>query len=463
MCEAGGGSSETSGILLRGAVCNKMQRSARLSNTDMYSAATMQSKIPEAIVLVAGNDILESTGGHPSYVRAHAWAARKAGFQPHLFSLSRFNDVVETEFGAVHRVPVRINADKVPILRHRKNQLVWRYAVLARAVAAFVLSHRRVRLIHSFGVFGSVGVMAHDILRSHEVNVIPVLSSYDTATREVTAKVRGLSSAHGSIQRVVHELELMWIRRVVAPFERKGYLESRLVLVNYEAVRQQLIATYGIGDKIRKLPYSSETAFRQLSGGFVLPFTASGEAFPRDAPLVVAVSRHDPRKGVDVLLRALARLKQAGVPFRACLVGGGPLLGRHRRLAEQLGLGSAAAIVGPVPDPYSYLEHADVFVLPSLAEGSGSLSLLEALQAGVASVASNIDGIPEDVVDEETTLLVPAGNPAELAGAIERLLGNPTLRTEIAERGRRTFEARFSAELFSAALRQTYAELGVLP
>ena len=441
-----------------------MQRPARLSNTDTYSAATMQSKIPEAIVLVAGNDILESTGGHPSYVRAHARAARKAGFQPHLFSLGRFNDVVETEFGAVHRVPVRINADKVPILGHRKNSLlVWRYAVLARAVAAFVLSHRRVRLIHSFGVFGSVGVMADNILRRHEVNVIPVLSSYDTATREVTAKVRGLSSAHGSIQRVVHELELMWTRRVVAPSERKGYLGSRLVLVNYEAVRRQLIATYGIGDKIRKLPYCSETAFRRPSGGLLPPLTASGERFPSDAPLVMAVSRHDARKGVDVLLRALARLKQAGVPFRACLVGGGPLLGRHRRLAEQLGLGSAAAIVGPVPDAYSYLEHADVFVLPSLAEGSGSLSLLEALQAGVASVASNIDGIPEDVVDGETTLLVPPGNPAQLAGAIERLLGNPTLRTEIAERGRRTFEARFSAELFSAALRQTYAELGVLP
>ena len=87
--------------------------------------------MPEAIVLVAGNNILESRGGHPTYVRAHARAALMAGFQPRLFSLGRFNDVVETEFGTVHRVPVSIDADKVPILRFRNNQLVWRYAVLA--------------------------------------------------------------------------------------------------------------------------------------------------------------------------------------------------------------------------------------------------------------------------------------------------------------------------------------------
>ena len=182
-----------------------------------------------------------------------------------------------------------------------------------------------------------------------------------------------------------------------------------------------------------------------------------------DAPLIVSVSRHDARKGVDVLLRALARLKHAGVPFRACLIGGGPLLARHQRLAEELSLGSATVVVGPVPDPYLYLKHADVFVLPSLEEGSGSLSLLEALQAGVASVATKIDGISEDVVDGETSLLVSPADPLELAYAIEQLLANPTLRREIAERGRLAFETCFSAELFTTALRQIYAELGVVP
>jgi glycosyltransferase involved in cell wall biosynthesis len=416
------------------------------------------------VVLVAGNDVLDAAGGHPGYVRAHGWAARRAGFEPHVFALSsRAGGTVEAGFGTVHRVRVRLGLERLPVLRHRKNQLVWRYGVLARAVAAFVLGRRDVRLIHSFGVFGSVGVMARDRLRRLGVDVVPVLSSYDTATREVTAKVRGLGPAHGRLQRLAGRAELVWIRRVVARYERAGYLGSRLVLVNYDSVRRLVTDAYGIADRIRRLPYCSDAAFRPFSSASAPPPPALARMAASGAPLVVAVSRHDPRKGVDVLLQALARLRRAGASFRACLVGGGALLAQHRRLAERLGLGDVVAVVGPVPDPRAYLEGADVFVLPSLEEGSGSLSLLEALQAGVAVVASDVDGIPEDVTAGETGLLVPPGDPAALANAIARLLADPGLRRDLARRGRRAFETRFSADAFSAALRDAYAELGVAP
>jgi glycosyltransferase involved in cell wall biosynthesis len=433
------------------------------SNAQPYRSTASEEYVTmaEPIVLVAGNDILQGTGGHPGYVRAHAWAAQRAGFEPHVFSLSRSRGTVETDFGIVHRIPVRLGLEGWPFLRHRKNQLVWRYAVLAKAVASFVLARRDVHLIHSFGVFGSVGVMARDMLRRHGIEVVPVLSSYDTATREVTAKVHGVSRAHGRIRRLAYKAELVWIRRVVARYEQAGYLGSRLVLVNYESVRRLLAAGYGIDNKIRKLPYSSEAAFRPLSRSPSQPPPALARGPLSDAPLLVAISRHDPRKGVDVLLQALARLRRAKVRCRACLVGGGALLVAHRRLAEQMGLIDITAIVGPVPDSYAYLENADIFVLPSLEEGSGSLSLLEALQAGVAVIASAIDGIPEDVTDGETALLVPPGDAEQLAAAIERLLNDETLREDIAQRGRRTFEARFSCDVFSAALRRAYAELRV--
>jgi glycosyltransferase involved in cell wall biosynthesis len=416
----------------------------------------------QPIVMVAGNDIVGNAGGHPSYVRAHARAALHAGFEPHLFSLGQLSGTVETAFGIVHHVPVTIDAARVPILRHRRNQLVWRYPVLARAVAAFILSQPTVRLIHSFGVFGCVGVMAHDMLRGHQRHSIPVMSSYDTAMREITAKVVGLSRAHGPVQQLVHRLELTWARTMIAPRERIGYLRSRLVFVNYESVRQLLIASFGIADRVQRLPYSSEMAFGRMSTGSEAAPPPDGVP-PGDAPLILAISRHDARKGVDVLLRALGRLKSVGVPFRACLVGGGALLAEHRRLAAQLELGATTAITGRVADAHAYLAGADIFVLPSLSEGSGSLSLLEALQAGVASVASAVDGIPEDVTDNDTALLVPPADPEALAQAIGRLLSDAALRETIAARGRQAFEARFSAGRFSAALAQTYAGLGIAP
>jgi glycosyltransferase involved in cell wall biosynthesis len=419
--------------------------------------------VAEPIVLVAGNEILDGTGGHPSYVRAHGFAARAAGFEPHVFALSQAAGTVEAAFGIVHRCPVRLRLEQLPVLRHRKNQLVWRYAYLARAVASFALAHRRVRLIHSFGVFGCVSVMASAMLGRHGIDVAPILSSYDTATREVTAKVRGTSRAHGPIRRLGYRAELVWIRRVVARYERIGYLGSRRVLVNYESVRRLLVASYGIGDRIRKVPYGSEVAFRAPSAA-AAPMPAALAAGAHEAvPRIVAVSRHDPRKGVDVLIHALDHLRRTGGRFRAWLVGGGNLLSPHRRLVDRLGLGDVVTVLGPVPDPQPYLEHADIFVLPSLEEGSGSLSLLEALQLGAAVVASDVDGIPEDVTDGESALLVPPGNVTALADAIARLLDDAALRTDIARQGRRTFETRFSSEVFADALRSAYAELGVKP
>jgi glycosyltransferase involved in cell wall biosynthesis len=187
------------------------------------------------------------------------------------------------------------------------------------------------------------------------------------------------------------------------------------------------------------------------------------ELGPSEEPLIVSVSRHDPRKGIDVLLRALARLKANGVGFRACLVGEGRLLGIHRALATSLGLADCVAIPGRVEDVLPYLQLADVFVLPSREEGSGSVALLEALQTGVAIVSSRCDGIPEDVVDGQDALLVTPGDDLQLADALTRLLADPRLRGTLADGARRLYQDRFASDVFVAALRDTYAELGVRP
>ena len=98
---------------------------------------------------------------------------------------------------------------------------------------------------------------------------------------------------------------------------------------------------------------------------------------------------------------------------------------------------------------------------PTLPEGSGFLSLVEALQAGAAVVASRVDGIAEHVADGDSALLVEPGDPDTLALALTRVLVNPDLRRCVARRGHAVFESRFSAAAFAAALRAAYAELGV--
>lgn len=377
----------------------------------------------QAIVMVAGADALTGVGGDASYVRAHARAARRAFFPPHVFCVSPRGSVVEAEFGTVHRVPTP--------------------GRLLRAVLAFVTGPAAPRLIHSFGSNGHVGVEAARRLRRRGIRVAVVTSAYDPFAPEG----RGGTAAR------------LWRRFVSERLERRAYTEADLVLVNYDSVRQVLAERYGLADTVRKITYAPESAFL-VRGGTSRGLGAAPDV-PGDAPpLVVAVARHDPRKGLDVLIEALARVRATGIPFRACLVGGGPLLATHRRRVEDLGLAGVVRVEGFVPDPYPYLEDAHVFVQPSLEEGSGSLALLEALQAGVAVVASAVDGIPEDVVDGDSALLVEPGNPEALGAALALVVSDGDLRRRLARRGHATFEARFSAPAFTAALCAAYASVG---
>jgi glycosyltransferase involved in cell wall biosynthesis len=116
-----------------------------------------------------------------------------------------------------------------------------------------------------------------------------------------------------------------------------------------------------------------------------------------------------------------------------------------------------------VPDTSVYLREADVFVLPSLQEGSGSVALLEAFQAGRAVVASRCDGIPEDVIDGENGRLVPPGDPVALAEVLRSVLADPSGRQALGQGARRTFVRRFAADALVDALQGTYTGLGIPP
>jgi len=420
------------------------------------------------IVFIAGKDpLLEIGGGHSSYVRVHGRAAVRAGVTPHVFCASFDGGVVETDFGVVHRIrslwpfPRR----RSPLGYRGYLPLVVVHAPqIAAEVERFLLPRPGPHLIHSFGVWGCAGVTASTRLRRRGVDAIPILNSYTTVVHESAARMRGVRPAHGGVERAALVAEHLWKTLLIDRYERHAHMGSRLVIVNYESVRRLLLARWPIAAKCRRLPYTSESAFLHLHTTRSAEVPAAIACLePAGSPVIVAVSRHDPRKGVDVLLRALARLRAAGGRFRACLVGGGPLLDAHRRVAKDLGLGSCVAIEGFVADPYLYLQCADVFVLPSLQEGSGSLSLIEALQAGLPIVASNCDGIPEDVVDGDSALLVPPGEVAALAESLARVLDDAELRRRLSRRARAMFETRFSPDAFAAALRALYAEFGFGP
>jgi glycosyltransferase involved in cell wall biosynthesis len=419
------------------------------------------------VVLVAGRDPLDELGGgHSSYVRALARAVLRLGFSPHLFCAGRDDAEVVTDYGVIHRTAARV--------RPVRQRLAGLHAPrIAAAIARFAAgSDGRARggeplLVHAVGVWGVAGVLACARLRAAGREAIPIVSSYTTYASESRSLLR-FAAPYGWRSRLRYGAAHLWIRLAVAGWERRAYCESERVLLNYESVRSLVAARYGAAARCVKLTYAAEAAFLREGPSSGPGVEIGSHRAPRAAqagapPLIVAVSRHDPRKGWDVLLAALDRLRRQGVPFRACLAGGGPQLAADRALARRLGLGDGSVeILGEVPDSFALLRRADVFVLPSRAEQSGSLSLLEALQAGCAVVASRVDGIPEDVTDGASALLVEPGDPDALAGALARLLGDAGLRRRLGTAARKVFEERFSAAAFAAALGRVYAELGVV-
>jgi D-inositol-3-phosphate glycosyltransferase len=178
-----------------------------------------------------------------------------------------------------------------------------------------------------------------------------------------------------------------------------------------------------------------------------------------DGFLVGIVGRIDPMKGVDVLIRAMALLAGRAASARLVVVGSPGLdAGEYedavKKDAERL-LGQRVRFVGPRSDVPQVLRALDVLVNASAAEPFG-LIVLEAQACGVPVVAPSSGGIPDFVTDGDNGLLVPPGDPASLARALESLLSDASLRERLGRRGRETAVAKHGLDLRVARLAQIY-------
>jgi glycosyltransferase involved in cell wall biosynthesis len=173
-----------------------------------------------------------------------------------------------------------------------------------------------------------------------------------------------------------------------------------------------------------------------------------GPTLPDWARVVLAVSRLEQQKGLDVAIEALARIRPAFPEAVLVVLGAGTRQPELETLARARGVGDAVHLGHRVGDVAAWLRRAELLVHPARWEGFG-LALLEAMLARLPVLASRVSSIPEIVVDGETGLLVPPDDAAALAGALERLLGDPELRVRYGEAGLARARAEFSVTRMS--------------
>lgn len=171
--------------------------------------------------------------------------------------------------------------------------------------------------------------------------------------------------------------------------------------------------------------------------------------------VVGSVARLSPEKGIHHLLHAHAILRLRGLPIRLVLVGEGPQRSDLEMLARTLGISSTVEFMGYQEHVESFLSTFDFFALPSITEGI-PLSLLEAMANGLPVVATNVGGIPEIIVHQESGLLVPPSQPEALAQALEQHFRDPGEADRIAKNAEDRIRARFGMTAMSEAYHYLY-------
>ena len=222
--------------------------------------------------------------------------------------------------------------------------------------------------------------------------------------------------------------------------------------------RRRLAPALGDRARLERLPSGVDTSvFRPGAGG--------AEVRRRhglgDRPVVVCVSRLVPRKGQDVLIRALPELRRRVPGTALLLVGGGPDLPRLRRLAAEHDVADDVVLTGSVPweELPAHYDAGSVFAMPCRTRRAGleveglGIVFLEASATGLPVVAGRSGGSPDAVLDGTTGHVVDGRSVAEVADAVAGLLQDPARAAAMGRAGRAWVEREWRWDVLAGRLR----------
>lgn len=179
-----------------------------------------------------------------------------------------------------------------------------------------------------------------------------------------------------------------------------------------------------------------------------------------DRPTVVCLSRLVPRKGQDMLIRALPSIRRQVDGAALVIVGGGPYMETLRKLARDGGVADHVTFTGGVPGDELPAHHAmaDVFAMPCRTRGAGmdveglGIVFLEASASGIPVVAGDSGGAPEAVQHNKTGLVVDGNSVDEIAGAITGLLSDRDRAAAMGAAGREWVTAQWRWDTLATRL-----------
>jgi glycosyltransferase involved in cell wall biosynthesis len=182
---------------------------------------------------------------------------------------------------------------------------------------------------------------------------------------------------------------------------------------------------------------------------------------PDDKFLVLCLGQFIDRKGRWVFLKAAKILREKSDKYVFVWISNSVLTDEEKQRIVSFEVGDSffllnSEVIGKEHvELMKFLRIADVFTIPSYVEGL-PIALLEAMAMGIASISTNVNAIPEAIKHMETGILIEKGNSAELAGAIEKLKNDETLRKKLSRNGQKFVLENFNEKQVAEIVFENY-------
>jgi glycosyltransferase involved in cell wall biosynthesis len=265
----------------------------------------------------------------------------------------------------------------------------------------------------------------------------------------------------GFVTRVMSNAKLIWSRRDM------GILRSGKHHIAYRLMARMPHAVFAVSNLVRQhcievdgiAPARVQTIYNGLNLSDWLAPSGTPRASTHPAITTAGNIRHV--KGHDIFIRAAAIVVQQ-FPNAQFSIAGEVLEPDYyaslQALIPELNLSENFTFLGGIKDLRSHFASADIFVLPSRSEGFSN-AIVEAMAAALPVVATNVGGNAEAIETGVSGFIVPPEDPAALAEAILRLLGNPEAARAMGLEGKRLAAEKFTNEAMMLSTTNTYAKL----
>jgi phosphatidylinositol alpha-1,6-mannosyltransferase len=286
----------------------------------------------------------------------------------------------------------------------------------------------------------SVAGRMRDLIKRHDAETVWFGAAAPLALMAPLARKAGadrvIASTHG------HEVGWSMLPLARTALRRIGNGTDTVTFVSHYT-RRRFASAFGPHAALEHLPPGVDTE------RFAPDEVARAEMRARyglgNRPVVVCLSRLVPRKGQDMLIRALPAIRERVPGAALVIVGGGPYRTTLHRLAHSFGVSDDVVFTDGVPGEELPAHHAmaDVFAMPCRTRGAGldveglGIVYLEASASGVPVVAGRSGGAPETVLEGETGLVVDGWDVGDIAAAVADLLADPDRGARMGAAGRR--------------------------